>query len=125
MWYMKEDSNKHSARLLTPLEENFGLNPKIALAVVLCSAVLLASTVFWFFYSAPPSTITITSGPADSSFETNAIQYAKILARNGVTLKILPSEGSTENLERLSDRSTKVDVGFVLVGPASDNTNGN
>jgi TRAP-type uncharacterized transport system substrate-binding protein len=125
MWYMKEESNKHSARLLTPLEENFGLNPKIALAVVLCSAVLLASTVFWFFYSAPPTTITITSGPAGSSFETNAIQYAKILARNGVTLKILPSEGSTENLERLSDRSTKVDVGFVLVGPASDNTNGN
>ncbi|HWY30669.1 MAG TPA: TAXI family TRAP transporter solute-binding subunit [Candidatus Acidoferrum sp.] len=122
---MKEESDKHSSRLLTPLEENFGLNPKIALAVVLCSAALLASTVFWFFYSAPPTTITITSGPAGSSFETNAIQYAKILARNGVTLKILPSEGSTENLERLNDRSTKVDVGFVLVGPASDNTNGN
>lgn len=121
---MEDKNHKRSARLLTPLQENFGLNPKIALAVVLCSAVLLALTVFWFFYSAPPTTITITSGPAGSSFETNAIQYAKILARNGVTLKILPSEGSTENLERLSDGSTKVDVGFVLVGPASDKTNG-
>jgi TRAP-type uncharacterized transport system substrate-binding protein len=120
---MNEVSNKRSARLLTPLQENFGLNPKIALAVVLCSALLLALTVFWFFYSAPPTTITITSGPAGSSFETNAIQYAKILARSGVKLKILPSLGSAENLERLNDRSTAVDVGFVLVGPASETNN--
>ena len=120
---MNEASNKSSARFLTPLQENFGLNPKIALVVVLCSALLLALTVFWFFYSAPPTTITITSGPAGSTFETNAIQYARILARNGVKLKILPSQGSAENLERLNDRSTHVDVGFVLVGPTSENTN--
>jgi TRAP-type uncharacterized transport system substrate-binding protein len=38
------------------------------------------------------------------------------LARNGVTLKVLPSEGSLENLERLQNPRFKVDVGFVQGG---------
>jgi TRAP-type uncharacterized transport system substrate-binding protein len=91
--------------------------------LVFGSIGFLVLTIFWFFYSAPPTTITITSGPPGSSFATNAIQYSKILARNGVTLKILPSQGSGENLERLNDRSISVDVGFVLVSPVEQNTN--
>ncbi len=120
---MKEPNNNHPPRLWTPLEENFGLNPTVAMLLVVGSIVFLAVTVFWFFYSAPPTTITITSGPSGSSFATNAIQYSRILARNGVTLKILPSQGSTENLDRLNDRSMPVDVGFVLVSPDEQNTN--
>jgi TRAP-type uncharacterized transport system substrate-binding protein len=120
---MTDPHNNHPPRLWTPLEENFGLNPKVAMLLVVGSIVFLAVTVFWFFYSAPPTTITITSGPPGSSFATNAIQYSKILARNGVTLKILPSEGSTENLDRLNDRSKAVDVGFVLVSPDEHKTN--
>jgi TRAP-type uncharacterized transport system substrate-binding protein len=72
--------------------------------------------VFWFFYSAPPSTITMTAGPEDSVFQVNAEKYAKILARNGVKLKVLPSEGSLENLKRLIDPKFRVDVGFVQGG---------
>jgi len=36
-----------------------------------------------------------------------------------VTLKILPSEGSRDNLARLSDPGAQVDVGFVLGGEAT------
>jgi TRAP-type uncharacterized transport system substrate-binding protein len=120
---MKEPDNHNSSRFLTPLQESFGLNPKVALAVVVTCALVLALTVFWFFYSAPPTTLTITSGPPGSSFETNAMQYAQILARTGVKLKIVPSEGSEQNLERLNDRAMRVDVGFVQVGPASEMSN--
>jgi TRAP-type uncharacterized transport system substrate-binding protein len=120
---MKEPDNHNSSRFLTPLQESFGLNPKVALAVVVGCALVLALTVFWFFYSAPPTTLTITGGPPGSSFETNAMQYAQILARTGVKLKILPSEGSEQNLERLNDRALRVDVGFVQVGPASEMSN--
>jgi TRAP-type uncharacterized transport system substrate-binding protein len=45
-----------------------------------------------------------------------AEKYAKILARNGVKLRILPSEGSLENLKRLNDPAYRVDVGFVQGG---------
>src|SRR5437867_10212834 len=68
---------------------------------------------------APPSTIVMTSGADGSMFQVNAGRYAKILAKQGVTLKILPSQGSLENLKRLSDPGFTVDVGFVQGGIAS------
>ena len=40
------------------------------------------------------------------------------LASNGVTLKILPSQGSQENLERLENPALRVDAGFVQGGVA-------
>src|SRR5690242_4998355 len=85
--------------------------------------VLLVLVVFWitlhFMQPAPPRTIVMTSGADGSMFEVYAGRYAKILARQGVTLKTLPSQGSLENLKRLSDPQVKVDVGFVQGGIAS------
>ena len=71
---------------------------------------------YWFFRSAPPTTITMTSGPEGSRFHTNAELYRLALARNGVKLVNLPSHGSLDNLRRLSDPSFIVDVGFVQGG---------
>ena len=90
------------------------------LAATLGPVLLISLAAFWvafhFVRPAPPDTITITSGVDGSTFRTNAEQYAKILARNGVTLKILPSGGSLENLKRLSNPDFNVDVGFVQGG---------
>ncbi|WP_440130196.1 TAXI family TRAP transporter solute-binding subunit [Trinickia symbiotica] len=58
----------------------------------------------------------MTSGPPGSSFWNAAQRYKQILARNGITLVVLPSEGSLQNLRRLADRSSPVDVGFVQSG---------
>jgi NMT1-like family len=85
--------------------------------------LLLLIVVLWitlhFVQPAPPSTIVMTSGAEGSMFQVHAGRYAKILARQGVTLKILPSQGSLENLKRLSDANFTVDVGFVQGGIAS------
>jgi TRAP-type uncharacterized transport system substrate-binding protein len=62
----------------------------------------------------------MTSGPKGSSFERYAGKYAKILKKQGVTLKILPSEGSVENIKRLADPSSKVDIGLVQGGVYKD-----
>jgi hypothetical protein len=120
---MDDERKINSPGFVGTLAETFGLSPTLALIVVSASGLLLAFTIFWFFHSAPPTTITITSGPPGSSFETNAEQYAAILARKGIKLKILTSEGSAENLQRLNDRSQKVDVGFVEVGSSVVVTN--
>ncbi len=98
--------------------ENFGLSPATALGAILFVGLIIIFAVFWFFHSAPPNTLTITSGPADSIFRTNAEKYRDILARSGVKLKILSSEGSRENIERLTDPSFHVDIGFVQGGVA-------
>lgn len=98
--------------------QTFGLGPGATLSALIFTTLVLLAAVFGFFYFAPPLTIIITSGDAGSLFQRNAGKYAKILARKGVTLKILPSAGSFENLERLVDPKFKVDVGFVRSGVA-------
>ena len=99
--------------------EVFGLNRVVSLSAILLISLVVIFSVFWFFHSAPPDTLTITSGPKGSIFEANAEKYAQILARNGVKLKILPSEGSLENLKRLLDPSVRADIGLVQGGVAN------
>jgi len=103
-------------RIQSLFAELFGLSRAVSLSVILVFSLGVLSAVFWFFYSAPPSTITMTTGPEDSVSQVNAERYAKILARNGVKLKILMSPGSLENLKRLIDPKSRVDVGFVQGG---------
>jgi hypothetical protein len=116
---MKTEDGFGFLRLLTICSEYFGLNRFLSSVVVCLTGLLIGFAIFWFIHSAPPREITITSGPAGSAFETNAVRYAEILARNGVTLKILPSQGSFENLDRLEDPSAQVDIGFVQGGIAN------
>ena len=87
---------------------------------VLFITALGIGAAYLFMRPAPPNTLTITTGPAGSTFRVNAEKYKKILARNGVKLKIVPSNGSLENLNRLLDPSFSVDVGFVQGGLAAD-----
>ena len=103
-------------KLQSMFTEVFGLGRAAVLSAVISIIVVLVLGLFLFFYLAPPNTITITSGPEGSTFRRTAEKYAEILKRNGVTLKILPSEGSVDNIKRLADSSSKVDIGFVQGG---------
>ncbi|HEY6516416.1 MAG TPA: TAXI family TRAP transporter solute-binding subunit [Steroidobacteraceae bacterium] len=83
--------------------------------------ILLASAVAiwaaWHFGARPPPhTITMSGGPKDSSFQIDAEKYRAILARNGIDLKIIPSAGSLQNLDRLSEPHSHVDVALVQAG---------
>ena len=111
-----EERKKGYGWLHTMFMDNFGLSRGMALAASVLVVLVLAGAVGWFFWSAPPDTLTITAGLPGSSFETNAVKYRDILARNGIRLKILRSQGSQENLERLEDPSARVDLGFVQSG---------
>ena len=104
------------SRLIARLDNVFGRGLVLSMGLVLAIGLTISAGVFIFFNTAAPSTLTITSGPAGSSFSRNAERYKAILAKEGVTLNILPSEGSTENLKRLLDSKIEVDVGFVLGG---------
>jgi TRAP-type uncharacterized transport system substrate-binding protein len=90
------------------------------LLVALLPFALLAAGVVWavlrYVRPAPPSTVTISTGPQGSTFQSSAERYAKAFARNGVTLRLVPSHGSLENLRRLADPTSAVDVGFATVG---------
>ncbi|MFD1967900.1 TAXI family TRAP transporter solute-binding subunit [Trinickia caryophylli] len=90
------------------------------LAVSFGPILALSALAIWgairLIQPAPPSTLTMTAGPPGSSFWNAAQRYRQILARNGITLNVVSSEGSLENLRRLSDPASHVDVGFVQSG---------
>ena len=81
----------------------------------LITAIVIVAA-YWYVRPAPPNTITMITGPPGSVFQRTAEKYRKILARNRVNLRILPSEGSLENLKKLNDPAVRVDVGFVQGG---------
>ena len=88
----------------------------LAFAPLLFIFVACLTAVIWYFNPAPPKKLVLSSGPEGSTFHADALRYQAILARNGVKLDVRPSEGSLENLDRLRDDKSDVDIGFVLDG---------
>jgi TRAP-type uncharacterized transport system substrate-binding protein len=98
------------------LAELYGSSINFFMALILVIVATLCIALFTFFNSAAPTTLTIAAGEKGSVFQRYAEQYKKILAKEGVTLTIIPSDGSIDNLKKLADPHTKVDVGFVQSG---------
>jgi TRAP transporter TAXI family solute receptor len=65
---------------------------------------------------APPRSITIATGPKGSNFVAIAERYQPLLKRNGVELRIVQTEGSLDNLRRLSDPKSHIDIALVQSG---------
>jgi hypothetical protein len=119
--FMAEDKKSGLNRAQTLLMETFGLSAGVSWVACLMTGLVMVAAIFWFFHSAPPDTITLTSGPAGSSFESTALKYQAILKKKGVTLQIVPSAGAEENLQRLQNPTNGVDVGFVQGGVTNAN----
>lgn len=94
----------------------FGHGLVVSIGVILLAGLVLSAAVFMYMEAAAPDTLTIAGGPAGSIFQKTAEKYQAILAKNVVTLKIIPSEGSLDNFNKLSNPGIAVDVGFVLGG---------
>ena len=86
-----------------------------ALVAMICltGAVWL---VMKYFNTAPPSIITIATGPKGGAYESFAEQYREKLARAHVTLKIRITDGTLENIKLLEDPKSGVQVAFVVGG---------
>jgi hypothetical protein len=101
---------------LNTLMEVFDLGPTVALAVLLVAGTILLTGVVFFIQSAPPSKITISSGPKGSIFHGMAEKYKMALEKNGIKVIVLTSNGSVENLKRISEPQSKVDLAIVQSG---------
>ncbi|MDJ1162371.1 TAXI family TRAP transporter solute-binding subunit [Burkholderia gladioli pv. gladioli] len=90
------------------------------LAMSFGPALLLGAAAIWLairlIQPAPPTHLTLSAGPPGSTNWSAAQKYKHILAKNGITLEVLPSEGSAQNLQRLLDPAQHVDVAFVQSG---------
>ena len=90
------------------------------LAHTLGPILLASAAAIWlalhFVRPLPPSTLVMSSGPKGSSFERDAERYRAILAEKGIHLKIIPSAGSLQNLDRLSEPHARYDIALVQAG---------
>src|SRR3990167_4145003 len=81
----------------------------------LLTIALLALT-YWWLDPNPPKRVVLATGPAQSAYDEFGKRYADALARYDITVELLPSEGSSANLELL--RTGRADLGFVQGGSA-------
>jgi TRAP-type uncharacterized transport system substrate-binding protein len=92
------------------------------LLLTLIGATLLALAAFIlalrFVEPAPPDRIVMSTSPVDGGYHMFALRYKEILARDGVTLVLRPSAGSQQNVSRLMDEKSDVQVGFLQGGSA-------
>lgn len=96
--------------------EYFDLGPTVALTIILVSTVIVFTSVVFFIRSAPPTELSISAGPEGSIFHGIAVKYQKALLKNGVKVNILSSNGSLDNLKRINEVNTKVDLALVQSG---------
>ncbi|MBV8031356.1 MAG: ABC transporter substrate-binding protein [Betaproteobacteria bacterium] len=90
-------------------------------AIVPVTIVIIVAIVgLHYVEPAPPSRITISTSREEGAYNTVAARYRDILARDGVTLELRGSEGAVENLARLKDPNSGVDLGFVQGGLTSE-----
>ncbi|HVS52869.1 MAG TPA: TAXI family TRAP transporter solute-binding subunit [Opitutaceae bacterium] len=117
---MSRPSHFRRPKIVAALVETFGFSPLLATIVALFLLVLAAAAILWVVLSAPPRVVTIASGPAGSSFQRYAEHYRDALAPRGIILNILPSEGSRDNLLKLTMPDSGVDLALVQGGLVAD-----
>jgi TRAP-type uncharacterized transport system substrate-binding protein len=64
----------------------------------------------------PPKHVTISTGQENSSYDAFGKRYAKTLAKYHIDVTLKPSLGSLENLQRLNDPKSEIDIAFVQSG---------
>ena len=83
--------------------------------IVLITAIGLA-VAYQFVEPEPPRRISISTGSENGAYYAYAQRYAALLAGKGITLEIMTSAGSHQNLERIENG--EADVAFVQGGIA-------
>lgn len=77
-------------------------------------AVLGFGIAYQFVDPAPPTTLTFSAGQKGGAYYANAERYRDFLEKRGITVNILESAGSLENVQRLT--SGVADIAFVQSG---------
>ena len=90
------------------------------LAMIGVPALAIVVAAFWgayqFVQPAPPDSFVMTTGREDGAYHAVGLRYQEILARQGIKVELKPSAGAVDNLNRLADEKSEVEVGLVQAG---------
>ena len=98
---------------MASLYQNKWLYIRLPIAV----AALLAIVSIWaVFFPMPPTQLSMTTGGALGSYHPTGLRYAERFAEHGVTLNVLTSDGSQQNIQRLRADKDPADLAFLQGG---------
>ena len=81
--------------------------------IITCLGFIIA---YQFVKPAPPKTITIATGNPQGAYYAFGQTYREILSQYGITLNVVSTKGSVENLDLLRQVEKGVDIAFVQGG---------
>ncbi len=90
----------------------------VTAAPILILVLLLGALAYWLIDPTPPKVVTLMAGQENSSYERFARRYADKLKKQGIEVRIKLSQGAQENLQKLRDEKSGVDIAFVQSGTA-------
>lgn len=93
---------------------------RLYLTIAVLAVAVLIVAVLWYVIAAlrpiPPRTVTMATGPEGGAYYEVGKLYRELLAHQGIELQLLPTAGSVENLARLRDPRSNVQVSFLQSG---------
>ena len=94
------------------------LRREVRIMVALAVALVIAgfALALHFVQPAPPSKIVMSTGRTEGDYYRYGLEYRKLLAKEGVDLQLVTSDGALENIGRLMDPNSGVDVAFFQSG---------
>ena len=91
--------------------------PALWLYVAAGALILIATAVMITWLGPlPPRVVVMSTGTPGGTYDLFARRYRAILARSGIDLRLMPSAGGVENLARLNDPHSGVQVALAQSG---------
>lgn len=89
--------------------------PKVYIAALLLTLVGFV-VAYQYVAPAPPERIAIATGGEAGAYYAFGQRYRDILARHGIALEVVSTAGSVDNIRRLQDPASGIDIAFVQGG---------
>jgi TRAP-type uncharacterized transport system substrate-binding protein len=79
-------------------------------------ALALLGVAYWILDPTPPPKVVLATGPDQGAYAEFGKRYAQVLKGYGVTVELRGTQGAAENLRRLRDPGSGIDIAFVQGG---------
>ncbi len=98
--------------------------PRNYLIVAVVLSAIAFFIAFGFVEPPPPDSLRIAAGAKGGAYYAFAERYREALARDNITLEILETAGSLENLALLQDREEDIDIALLQGGILEESVEG-
>ncbi len=109
-----------SGRSMGALAKNYIRAHRLRFTIEMLAVAVVAGAVLWAvidtLHLLPPRTVTMATGPEGGAYQVFGERYREFLAREGIELRLVPTEGALEDLNKLNDADSGVGVSFLQGG---------